>query len=161
LSIWDEKGRPLLIIRVHATGLKDVVEPRTAVVEEISALRCHCRHGCRCSWGDVAHEHTVKLSPELDTKRCGAHYLAFMRRFYRDKLRTAFEHGACDVLLCATHERRQAQVRAQLLVMRQAGDGLGPPGGEGERPHRAALMARLAEVRRRVQHDASFSFAFV
>jgi hypothetical protein len=85
-----------------------------------------------------------------------------MRRFCRDKLRTAFEHGVCDVSLCTTHEHRQAQVRAQLLAMRQAGDGLGPPGGEGERPHRAALMARLAEVRRRrVQHDASFSFAFV
>ena len=51
-------------------------------------------------------------------------------------------------------------MRAQLLAMRQAGDALGPPGGEGERPFRAALMARLAEVRRRVQNDASFPVSF-
>ncbi len=90
-------------------GLKDVVEPRDAVADEIAALRCHCRHGCRCAWGDTRHEHTVDMPVELSTER-------------------------------------QAQMRAELLALRKLGEALGPPGGETERHHRKALMARLAVV---------------
>ena len=90
-------------------GCDDIVEARAAVADEIAALRCHCRHGCHCSWGDIRHEHAVVMPLELSTKR-------------------------------------QAQLRAELLALRQVGEELGPPGGGSERHHRAALMARLSEV---------------